>query len=294
MNIVKKKFDYDFTKEELSIFNAMSFKRDYKILGSNSIKNFLYPNDYDLYEKINIKNFTSNIKNVIEKLINMKNVYIGDIKIGEYDNEALRWKPKNILDGQLNFNNNTFSLLEASKLNGVKKLDVISYIDNVYKEFSIIYDDGKLQNNNLEDDIYKYLFDNPMKSIKRILSLEIERKTNKKLINKIINFVNSDSGILYNVITDINTLIYIIENINNFNKNKIMVEIDNFKNTLSRITEKTFLIKQKKIIKLINSIEKIKVLDNEYYFNNLHKIKEILQRILNRNCHKFLKSIHFM
>ena len=103
MNILNtKSLRLDYTNEVINVIKHMAInEHNIKVVGSMSYKSFLYPNDYDCYEVIS-SNFTGiarKWKANVKALMNMKNVYVGDIKCGELNKEPIRWKPSEIIQG---------------------------------------------------------------------------------------------------------------------------------------------------------------------------------------------------
>ena len=117
--IKSKILKLDYSTNIQNVIYAMAIvKNNIQVVGSQS-KNILYPNDYDCYEVIKIKSkveIIDKLKSNIKKLLKMKDVYIGDIKIGVDDSDTpLRWKVAEILKGSTIVNNKTYELKNVLK-----------------------------------------------------------------------------------------------------------------------------------------------------------------------------------
>jgi hypothetical protein len=287
-------------KEIEDVFNILTINGKYQIIGSGSLEKIEYNSDYDLQEFINDK---SN-KNVLDKIYNYfkkkfiyckknPNYFITDFKcgIGE-DGEALRWEYKDIIKGIKN--NITFqeALLQKSTI----KIDMIVLIEGIATEFSENYyfkigsttnyynEDIEL---GIEKSLNEYLYmKNYWKVLKRLFSLMLRNKTkNKTKLIKLIDFFNSDVGLMNKCKNEFDILLILLEQ--KFKK----VNIDDIFYNIKKIKqwayqagiefEEVNFFSSKNVKKLEELI--IKVRDNltnvinEYSYNYLKKnFKKIL------------------
>lgn len=293
MNNLQKNLNLDFSNDVLKIIKCFNIN-DVKLTGSMNNKIILFPNDYDCYDIIK-KSFTplsfkNKIQSVIKKLLKINNTYIGDIKFGVLENgSSIRWKVSEILKGFKIIDNKKYWLSSCLNDKSMKKIDVVHLVNNsIYKDFSCVY----LLHNEMKDeayeslkkDIYEYQREkNYFKMLKRIYSL-ISYK-NDKICHILVDFFNSSVGQLNNIMSDINTIDYLLENQFKIPIKRLNNEIDNFKNRFSTIIINSFLKKQKKIIKLIN-----KIIDEGYKINDLKLLFKILNVILQKETFKFLNN----
>ena len=86
---LKKVFPINYGIDTIKIIDSMAFKSDnVKIVGTAGTKATLYPGDFDLFETVKANNLTKLMNEFQIKAANieeMKNVYLGDIKLGEYE-----------------------------------------------------------------------------------------------------------------------------------------------------------------------------------------------------------------
>lgn len=287
----KKNLKYDYSKDVIEVVNAMAIdKKKIEIVGSMALKTILYPNDYDCYEVLHqtAQQVKTKFQSNIRKLMEMKNIYIGDIKIGEINNEPVRWNALEILQGE----KNGYKLLDGIKSKAMFKLDVISLIGITYKDFSVVYEFHKresktaiLEKLNIE---MKELLQKKQyfKCLKRIFS-QAKLEDDKEVINTLLPFFNGDVGRLYNVSSDINTLLYLLENYHHLSNEKINYEIDYFKNRFSNIELPDFISSRKTIIDLVNKSEK-----GSDKLKTLLTLKNKLDNIIQSKTNEFIKKIH--
>lgn len=93
--ILDKKTEENYMREEKEVIDAISFdSKEVAILGSMSIRSQQYASDFDLYEVVkgkSLKGVKRRFQGIVKKLLKRKNLYIGDIKCGEYEKyEVLR------------------------------------------------------------------------------------------------------------------------------------------------------------------------------------------------------------
>ena len=296
--IKSKILKLDYSTNIQNVIYAMAIvKSNIQVVGSQS-KNILYPNDYDCYEVIKIKSkvkIIDKFKSNIKKLLKMKDVYIGDIKIGVDDSDTpLRWKVAEILKGSTIVNNKTYELKNVFNYDTMNKLDVIFYVNEKYTDFSTVYQIYSTENtiehvkNSLSYNIMD-LYQNKIyfKCLKRMYSY-FKIINDKYYVKKLTTFFNTDNGIMSNVCSSIETLLFVVENEKIINKQRIDYEIDNFKNKMSNILNKSFLKKQKSIVNVIN-----KILNGEYKIEDIIKIYNTINSIQEKSSHKFLIKIGF-
>jgi hypothetical protein len=238
---LSKKRITSFANSVQSVFNLLSISRKYKIVGSAALNEIKYSADYDLNEffKEDISD-KGEILNRLYKVFRDKfkvaaadpNIYITDFKCGEdSDGEPLRWSYADMMRGTKTLENGrTVSFQECLLMKASLKLDMVVVIDDRFVEFSDNYflKLGEESNyfphdisqdhvlNGLKHDYYFNIQSsgNLMKALKRLFSylrLENEGKNEAKL-DKLVEFFNSETGLLYKINSEIKTIITIIDN----------------------------------------------------------------------------------
>lgn len=205
----------------------------------------------------------------------------------------VRWRPDDVARGFKILRNKTkFTLAEAFLTPMLAKLDVVGFVENSrYTDFSCLYEfwnkNKELNPDPLDfiksikkDIIALKLEGNKFKALKRIFSLA-RYQENTTLMAEITPILNSDLGRLYQVISDIGTIRYMLQEHavtkdDHLLKN-IHFEIDQFVRRLSNVTRKDFVagegevldmikfaVKQSKPAALDSQLEKIESILNKY------------------------------
>lgn len=208
----------------------------------------------------------------------------------------LRWTPAEILDGDKEYRGVKFTLEDAIRSRGLIKLDLIASINEMFSEFSMIYNItiGKTHitpkktraeiEQSLKDDIVYYNHRSPFKALKRTFSLA-KMTNNLKEVEKLIPILNSDLGRLYSIAGDLELLHTLLE----FSDPPTAQIKDNLNEIAARMGSiyflKTFLAAEHEILARLNSMRKmpLKTLKPAVFslFNELKQIlnKSTLQKI---------------
>ena len=212
---------------------------------------------------------------------------------------VIRWTPADILKGFIILRDGSkFTLKDAIKSkSGLTKLDVIAYVDNKFTEFSIIYR-FTYKDNDISDSFkhmllsfhttteISYLEQKYFKVIKRLFSIA-KQNHNTTTLTLLTSILNSELGRIYTVISDINTIIYILENVKYIPSKRIDYEIQEFKPRLSNIyTLEQWVKLELPILKHINSIQYIK--SRVQLIKGLTTLKVVLNNLINYYSLQFL------
>lgn len=212
----------------------------------------------------------------------------------------VRWTPTEILKGEKQIRSRTYTLEEGFKSKSLFKLDVFALIGGTYTEFTIIYDirlNGKRLNyfgidtkQTLLNDIHLYhSIGNWFKLLKRLFSyynyvLKYEKTSNKKKyidnVEKIINILNSDIGILYTITQDIEVILFLMEK-GITPRGQILDEISNFTNKINNVYQVNL---NAHIYNTINNISKLK--SNKAIKNKLEDLHKHFTTLLNKQTKK--------
>jgi len=240
----EKKFPRNYSTSVVRVLEALSLTGDgknIKVIGSASQRAIQFAGDYDANETTNMKPpaLAEALARVIVRLKQIPKLVIGDIKCGEKNGEPLRWTPAQIIAGH----RPDIGLETALELSGRTKIDTVAVVDGVrYVEISCVYQHGKTKEEpsvatlrrDLMTEIDEKIKDGDWwKALKRIFSIARIEDDNKR-IERLLPIFNSDLGRLYSVISDINILIFLLEN-KQGNKTVMAEEIDGFRARLSNI-----------------------------------------------------------
>ena len=281
--ISNKKYPLNYSKQYIQIINALSISKNPIIIGSFGKKGMLYPADVDIDDNVIVKkNTVKQLQNVIRKLKRIKFAIVGDIKAGQQNNESIRWKPEEFLKGT----KGNYNLENAIIDNAIVKIDVIAYIQSVYIEFSCVYmfwkdkkhlneyerkDLGEVAKDALKDKEY-------YKMVKRLYS--------EKPTKKLLELINSNIGGINQIIANIKTLIYLLEN-NEGTIQRIQNEIDGFITRLNLFCN-TDLDKDVIIPELLKNAED--TTSKNKLLLDLEKLETHLNNIVQKDTKQFLKK----
>lgn len=308
LNFIVKKFKDNIKKiEDTKSIYISKIKcgeiEEWKILDDNiEIKN----NKIINYNKVETKKKLENLYN--KKIISKNDYYIidrklkNDISIKEYfelvdilDYHIVRWSPSDILKGYTVLLDGEKYFLKEAINKGMTKIDVISLFNNVFTEFSCIYQFNyndkplnKIVSNidySLKEDILYYLTNKKyFKMAKRIYAYS-KFKNDEIMMDKLIKLFNSNLGILYQIYGNIETLKIIFENIKNIPQKRIDNELNEIKNRFYNIIKNEKNIEYKKIINMFYNLDKTNIL------NELVNLNDEITKLLNNKTLKYLEKI---
>jgi hypothetical protein len=244
----EKEFPRNYPSSVVDILEAMSLSggKGMRVIGSASLRSIQFVGDYDANETIqgSPEKVAKGLQGVVRKLQKLPDVIIGDIKCGGTMDEPLRWTPAQIIAGK----NGHTTLTEAVSQDAMKKIDAVGLVGGRYVELSVVYLfpreslDNKALAGILKEEIKAQLAEkNYWKAMKRFFSLN--RLTNLKKAESMVPIFNGDMGRLYSVITDIATLLYLLEN-KQGSTEKMRAVIDDFRARLANIWRLKAFIKK--------------------------------------------------
>lgn len=201
----------------------------------------------------------------------------------------LRWSVAEVLANIKRLRDGSYITLdEAFHTDGITKLDVIGLVANSrFTDFSVIYEfrcNGKVLNpepinirRSLEENILAYKYEgNYFKVLKRCFALAKLLKDDKMIV-ELNPILNSDLGRLYHIVSDIGTLITLLDEHNKVPLNIIRFEIDQFISRLSNIYElKDYLKKDDQIVGTIKNILKMPSSRMKGALEKLHKELDLI------------------
>ncbi len=225
-------------------------------------------------------------------------IYISDFKCGEDIHEnPIRWNYEDMLNGYKIIDGRQYNFTDCLLMkNATIKLDIITFINNNITEISDNYfiKIGSQSNysNNSTEYIKKSLIEdynknvdkkNYFKALKRLFS--IYRLINRTS-DKLISLFNSGKGMLYKVICDLKTIVFLLEQ--TFKKPPIQLIINNLQNIkyfASKITE----FRLGYITPVIDNICNLR--NNHDMFKHINELIERLNNDLNKHCANYLVKL---
>jgi hypothetical protein len=212
--------------------------------------------------------------------------------------QIIRWTPKEVLAGHVVLRNGRrFTLAEGVMTPSLCKLDVVGFIQRSrFTDFSVIYTfqwHGKTLNPVQLDPAHELrknivVLDaegDYFKMAKRIYSLI--RESNVKLANRLTTLFNGDMGRLYAILSDIGTVLFLLENEGVVPLSKIQYQVGQFRARLGNIFE-TDRVNTERILDDIMSLESA---DRSRLRSGLERLQVRLTPVLNSNTATELKAM---
>ena len=275
------------------VFDTLTINGEYQIIGSASLEKIKYNSDYDLQEFIKDKSgddiltkIYKHFKDKFKFCMKNKNYFIPDFKCGiGLDGEPLRWDYKAMMKGI----NNGITFQQALLMKSTIKMDMIVLIDKIYTEFSENYyfklgkdsnyykDETKNPKTSIEKSLNEYLYThNFWKALKRLFSiLLLDKKKNKTKLIKLMDYFNSDIGLINKCKNELDILLIVLEqkfrkpNINDIKYNISIINEWGVNAGLNNsfFTKFLSLLNKKSLPSIQKSIEQIK----DELFNIINK-----------------------
>jgi hypothetical protein len=214
----------------------------------------------------------------------------------------IRWSVQEVLKGSVKLRDGrTFTLADAFQTPSVCKVDAIALVqNNRFTDFSCLYTfvfKGKILNDSIKDaehEIKKniiYYADegNYFKMAKRIFS--ILKRSKGELVDKLNTLFNSDLGRLYSLISDIGTLLFLLENESIIPLKKIQYEIGQFRARLGNIYNLP-RVNTSNILSDILSLET--TTQKSKMIQGLQELQKRLEGILDANAKKEMEKLKLL
>jgi hypothetical protein len=215
----------------------------------------------------------------------------------------VRWSVPEVLNGsKVLRDGRRFTLQEAFSSPTISKLDTIGLVqNNKYTDFSIIYefhDDGKILNPSFEDigkslseDIIAYKAENnPFKVLKREFALA-KFRGDEQTIKSLTPVLNSDLGRLYSLLSDVGTLIQLLEDKQKVPLDRVRYEIDQFKARMANIYSLPDFLKTEHTL-LGHIASALKTTSRVQLLGHLQQIEKLIQSSLTHNTESLRGGTH--
>jgi hypothetical protein len=223
------------------IFNLLTIRGDYQVIGSGAIEEIKYGSDYDLQEFVKESDYQKSTKHLLDlfrKKYAMaeadKDVFILDFKCGVDDEgNAIRWDKKSIKKGFQMVDGSKVTFQECLLMKSTIKMDITALVDGVFIEFSDNYYITLKDFNTFtavakshEDILYslqhealiKHNAGDYWKACKRIFAFLKSKGGQIPLIKKLVTFFNTETGRLSKNRSELDIIALIVDN--NFRKPK--------------------------------------------------------------------------
>ena len=268
-----------------NVFHFLELRGSHNFLiGSNSIRNMLYSNDYDLNADIGITDSVSVLHSIYEEFLGIfkkarasSDYYILDFKCGMYEGEPIRWSYQDMVRGSVKRGVKAITFEECLLMDdNIIKLDLCYIYNDVFTDINCLYnlyiiknkEELKREKAKAEKTVGKSLREEIteleknkeyFKALKRYFSLGI---VEGKIDEDVLELLNSSFGIMYKVTSFLKLVIEMIEQ--DFKPVSIDVVRDNleyikqFASHITSIKVDSYLKRLIKVIKM-DSLKKMKV-----------------------------------
>lgn len=280
----------EYNNELVEVFNELAINNHFNVIGSASIKRSVNYGDYDLQTIFKCKNKKKCVEKIRQHFIKLfkiakknKQLWVTDLKIGELNTEPLRWNQEDLV----NKINKGVSFNDALLMKSTIKVDIVYYLNGRFVEITDNYYFNIAGNKNYKETTKNDIIDSIsesyneyieqkkyFKSLKRLYAIIRLKDPDNKKLDLLLNYFNSDIGLLYRVTTEIETLILLIEG---FKVKKEMMEdtLQIWKEQISSFPVKN-MIQEKTTIRGILSL--------------LKKQFELNMKYLNKDALRFMRA----
>jgi hypothetical protein len=301
---MKPKAKQDFDRNIQSVFNHLSVKGNYKVIGSNAVKGNFYGSDYDLMEFVRepnsvivLNHIWDLFKNKFKEAERNSHIFITDFKCGEVDGEPIRWDKVSIQRGT----EKGFTFQECLLQKSCIKLDMVVLVNGIFTAFSenyylkignhYSYDPDTLKDENiissLVKDVLEYRKENKlMKSLKRVASVLRLLKKHATLQQKLNSFFNSQTGYLYRCARDLGIILLVLDC--SFRKPKSIDVNNNLQRIKQNISNIDEISLKRTTSGLIDDLCDIR--DNSAKLIGIRNLKNYLDRKVNEMTERFIKE----
>tara|TARA_R110002153_G_scaffold78410_2_gene200749 strand:+ start:5094 stop:5954 length:861 start_codon:yes stop_codon:yes gene_type:complete len=280
----------EYNNELVEVFNELAINNHFNVIGSASIKRSVNYGDYDLQTIFKCKNKKKCVEKIRQHFIKLfkiakknKQLWVTDLKIGELNTEPLRWNQEDLV----NKINKGVSFNDALLMKSTIKVDIVYFLNGRFVEITDNYYFNIAGNKNYKETTKNDIIDSIsesyneyieqkkyFKSLKRLYAIIRLKDPDNKKLDLLLNYFNSDIGLLYRVTTEIETLILLIEG---FKVKKEMMEdtLQIWKEQISSFPVKN-MIQEKTTIRGILSL--------------LKKQFELNMKYLNKDALRFMRA----
>jgi len=220
--------DKDYPASAKSIFNLLTIRGKYSVIGSAKLKGVKYSADYDLQEFIESSD-PSFLLHLFQKKFELAeqnpNIFITDFKCGEIKGVPIRWNKTTIQAGKQKIGRRMVTFEQCLLMKSIIKMDIIALLGNVFVEFSENYyiklgtftnyqilTKTAIQQSILKDAKEYAKKGDYFKSLKRIFAFLNLKKGHLSEKKQLLDFFNSSVGFLNKQKNELQILSTLIEN----------------------------------------------------------------------------------
>ena len=274
-----------YPSDVVAVLDAMAIG-DLELLGSASLRSQQYVGDYDAHDVVNVKSATEaaeKFRAMVLRLEKLPDLWITEIKAGVKDGEKMVWTVAAVRDH--------LKELAAAIPTGLVKVDVVSVVGgNRLAEFNVIYDFGYEEKRSSKEILQELREDredyrkegNWIKVLKRDFAIaKFVGKTSE--VKRLTEVLNSDIGRLYQMVTDLDVLLTLLEQGETIPKDLLALEVDSFIQRLGSIYSMSEVLQSEtSLVKQLQSSISVRNLTEKV--SRLRKVRDKLESILQKKA----------
>ena len=298
--------NHEYEKGLRDIFNLLTVRGEYQVIGSGAIEEVAYGSDYDLQEFVKEPDYIRSTAHLLE-LFRKKfkdaekdpDVFILDFKCGVDDEgNAIRWDKKSIAKGFQMVDKRKVTFQECLLMKSTIKMDITALVDGIFIEFSDNYY-ITLKNFNTftavaqshQDILYslqseakvKYHHGDYWKASKRIFACLKSIGKTKNLIKKLITYFNTETGKLSKNRSELDIIALVVDN--KFRKPRKVDIVRNLKIVKDDVAKITKLHVKEDFGHLV---DRVCVMPLNKMKPEIEKLSEYLKSVVNADAKQFL------
>lgn len=298
---------HEYEKGLRNIFNLLTIRGDYQVIGSGAIEEIKYGSDFDLQEFIKESDYKKSTRHLLKMFQNKykmaladSDVFILDFKCGVDDeNNAIRWNKTSIKKGHQMVDGRKITFQEALLMKSTIKMDITALVDGIFIEFSDNYyitlrdfntftavaksHDDILYSLQHESEV-KYHAGDYWKAMKRIFAYMKSKGGYIPKVKQLVRYFNSTTGLLSKNRSELDIIALII--VNNFRKPALADVVNN----LQLVRQELSKIHGFKLNDVEDEIDRISKMPLAKMSKPLEEVIAKVKGLVNAHAKRFLEK----
>ena len=298
---------HEYEKGLRNIFNLLTIRGDYSVIGSGAIEEIKYGSDYDLQEFVKESDYKKSTRHLLKmfqekykKALADPDVFILDFKCGVDDEgKPIRWNKTSIRKGYQMVDGRKVTFQECLLMKSTIKMDITALVDGVFIEFSDNYYITLKDFNTFtavaqsHDDILyslqheaevKYHAGDYWKAMKRIFAWMKSKGGYVPKVKQLVRYFNSTTGLLSKNRSELDIIALII--VNKFRKPRL----EDVVNNLVLVRQELSKIHGFKLNDVEDDIDRISKLPLAKMSKPLEEVIAKVKGLVNAHAKRFLEK----
>jgi len=298
---------HEYEKGLRNIFNLLTIRGDYQVIGSGAIEEIKYGSDYDLQEFVKESDYKKSTRHLL-KMFQEKyrtaladtDVFILDFKCGVDDEgKPIRWDKSSIRKGYQTVDGRKVTFQECLLMKSTIKMDITALVDGVFIEFSDNYyltlrdfntftavaksHDDILYSLQHEAEV-KYHAGDYWKAMKRIFAYMKSKGGYIPKVKQLVRYFNSTTGLLSKNRSELDIIALII--VNKFRKPRL----EDVVNNLQLVRQELAKIHGFKLNDVEDEIDRISKMPLSKMSKPLEEVIAKVKGLVNAHAKRFLEK----